>query len=251
MDKSISIKITYWAFVDGAGVEDFADIDQFKQELAEAYPGLVKALPSGRGGSVYQFIIDFVFNGSLEDYLKLLAGYLGGKAVDKVAEPILNKYLFRPLQEAYTKLRNKNKGLDSFSISIELSDTKIIIYKVGDEDIVDKIELILAAIGQHYKNLWHDGDFPFEIHIPALRDEKEGTIFYRPPLGEDESLQLTHHDYNKGYWGIMTFRTGLSCVYDLDKKVIDRSKFFITEEGLNAGHLSFAALHQEDTDADQ
>jgi hypothetical protein len=240
MEKSLSFKITYWAYIEPVGVEDLHDIDEFKEEISLAYPGLVKALPSDRGGAAYQFMIEFICNAPLEEYLKIIGAYVAGKAVDKVAEPYLNKYLFDPLKKAYKKLKEKNKEwLDTYTFTFELSDTKIIIYKAGDADVMEQVNTIYEEIGKRYKELSWEGEFPYEIHIPALEDQREGKTFYRPPLGEDEHLQISGFDYTKGKWGLIILRRGLYCIYDLDTHSIDNEKKFLTEELMHQGAMDW------------
>lgn len=232
------LKITYWAYAEQVGVEDLIDVENFKAEIDERYSSLIKVYPHGRGGDVFQFIIEFFANLTLKEYLAIVAGYIGGKSIDKVLDPVLDAYLFNPLKRAYRKLKQKNPDLGIYSLSFDLSDTKIIIYYLDDDSVLENLDIILKEIGDRYKDFRYFEDFPTEIHIPALKDVSEGNIFYRPPFEMEEHIDLRAIKYNEGYWGIKTFKYGLECIYSLkENKLITDTAFYTIEDLYNRGKI--------------
>ncbi len=225
------LRIVYWAYSEPVGVEDLLEIDKFRTAISESYASLVKVFPHDRGGEVFQFAIEFFTDLTLKDYLTLIGGYIGGKAVDKVIEPILDSYLFNPLKKAYKKLKEKNPDLGVYKFSFDLSDTKITIYHLNDDKLLDNIDLIISEIGNRYNQLQYLGELPMEIHIPVVKDETNGVEYYRPPFEMEEKIDLNALKYTEGYWGIKIFKYGLECVYDLtEKKIVSETNFYTEEE---------------------
>jgi hypothetical protein len=229
MDKLI-LKIEYDAFPLTNGVEDFDKIDVFKSELSSDYEVFIKPRPVGRGGGAYQFIVDLLIDLTLEDYLKIVGGYLGGKILDKIIDPKIEKYLFRPFKSAYEKLKQLNPILDCYRLRIEFVDTQINVYGIYENSIIEINEMILGALKQHYDNLKTGlGRLPDEIHIPLLIDAKEDEHIYRTPLGFDEYLTgLDKMNYLK-LWGTMDFN-GIKTIYDLENKVVIPGEFMTESE---------------------
>ncbi|WP_121353577.1 hypothetical protein [Flavisolibacter nicotianae] len=228
-----SLKISYGLFTGPDGKEDFEEIEAFKSSLSESYISLVKGIPQGRGAGAYHFFIDWFINLPLENYLKIVVGYLGGKAIDKVADPYLDSLLFKPLKRAYENLKKKNQFLEVNTLCLELSDSKIIIYSVNNVGILETLDSILAEVSKRFKSFWLEDHFPEEIHIPAIKDEKKSICFFRPPLGIDESFtDLSQSSYQE-FWGLKYLRRDLSCIYDLKRNTISQEVKFLDETELN------------------
>lgn len=230
-----SLKITYWAEMEPNGIIEFDGINEFRKAIATEYAGIVKVMPGELGGGLYEFIIEFIFNGTLADYIKVIGGYIGGKSLEKMTDPYLERYVFKPLQRAYKKLKERNpQSLETYSFTIELSDTRIIIYKAGTTDIISYLNNVLQEIGNRFKHLWWEDNFPYEIHVPALKDKSKDTVFFRPPLGEDEYISVKEYDYHTGYWGVLYFKNGLCCAYNLSSGMVEPDSKFVTEETMNS-----------------
>ncbi|MBN8675418.1 MAG: hypothetical protein J0L56_14910 [Chitinophagales bacterium] len=226
------LRIVYWAYSEQIGVEDLAEIDKFRAEIGENYASLVKVFPHERGGEVFQFAIEFFADLTLKDYLTFIGGYIAGKAVDKVVDPILDAYLFNPLKKAYKKLKEKNPDLGVYKFSFDLSDTKITIYHLDGDQLLDNIDLIIREIGDRYKELQYLDELPMEIHIPVIQDDIKGTVYFRPPFEMDEKFDMRMYNYTEGYWGLKLFKYGLECIYSLEENKIITDIPFYTEEEL-------------------
>lgn len=225
------LRIVYWAYSEQIGVEDLAEIDKFRTEIGENYASLVKVFPHERGGEVFQFAIEFFADLTLKDYLTFIGGYIAGKAVDKVVDPILDAYLFNPLKKAYKKLKEKNHDLGVYKFSFDLSDTKITIYHLDGDQLLDNIDLIIREIGDRYKELQYLDELPMEIHIPVIQDDIKGTVYFRPPFEMDEKFDMRMYNYTEGYWGLKLFKYGIECIYSLaENKIITDIPFYTEEE---------------------
>jgi len=230
--EKLPLKITYDAFQYNFGVEDFDKIEDFRNEISKEYSSFVKPNPIGRGGAAYQFIIDFFVDKTLEDYLKLVGEYLAGKALDKVTDPIADRYLFNPLKKAYENLRTKNPILDCYSLTIEFLNTKIFIYSVAENSIMDNKDKILKCLDEHFKNLVsQEGEFPTEIHIPVYDQMIDEKLIYRPPLGMEETLDTAKDNKLFKLWGLKYLFTYRSIVYDVvNRRIIEDAEFWTEAE---------------------
>jgi hypothetical protein len=225
-----SLKITYDAFQNNFGVEDFRNIEDFKRKISKEYSSFVKPNPVGRGGPAYQFIIDFFIDKTLEDYLKYIGEYIVGKAVDKVTDPIIDRYLFHPLKKAYDDLRAKNPLLDCYSFNIEFLNTKLFIYSVSENSIMENKDKILKCLDTHFKKLVStEGEFPTEIHIPVYDEIIDGKLIYRPPLGVEQTIDTAKDNKLLKLWGLKYFFTYRSVVYDVVNERIIEDVEFMTE----------------------
>ena len=228
MDKG-SLKITYYAFNGVSGVEDFENIDLFESYISKSYTSIVKPIVVGRGGGAYQFFVDFFVNLHAHDYFKFIEGYLAGKLIDKIANPVLDSYIFNPLKKAYKKLKESNPILDCYLFTIELIDTKIFIYSIFPNSIIDNKDKILMFLNKNYELLIINGEFPIEIHIPVYDEEINGKLIYRPPLGEDERIDSANKNNYFKSWGLRYQSSGKSIVYDVENKAILMDQEFMNE----------------------
>lgn len=230
--KTPGLRIVYWAYAEEIGVEDLDGIDSFRKEVAESYTSLVKVFPHERGGEVFQLAIEFFSDITLKEYLTFIGVYVAGKAVDKVVDPILDSYLFNPLKEAYKKLKQKNSDLGVYKFSFDLSDTKITIYHLDGDELLNNIDVILNELGNRYNQLHYFEELPMEIHIPVFKDDTNDVKFYRPPFEMEEQIDLSKFKYTEGYWGLKMFKYGLECVYSLTENKIITDIPFYTEDDL-------------------
>lgn len=226
------LEIRYDAFPYNEDVEDFNNIECFKEELNKNYNNIVKANPVGRGGEAYELIIHFTCNLDFLYYLThIVIIYLGGKIIDKVVDKSLEKYLFIPLKNAYQKLKYENPILDCFSFQIEFKDINIFIYKTSENSVFSSIDEILKKVANHFKNIETIENFKTtEIHVPVVPDIVDGQKIYRVPLGSEETITtLSDKDYFN-FWGVKYCHNQLSTIYDLNKKSILSNYNFYTEQ---------------------
>ena len=228
-----SLKITYDAFQCNKGVEDFNSIEQFKSEIDKSYSSLVKANPVGRGGGAYQLIVDFFANLTAKDYFLSVGGYLAGKVVDKIVDPILDRYIFNPLKNAYKNLKAKNPILDCYSVTIELIDTKIFLYSISPDSIIENKDRILLTLYKNFENLIRENEFPSEIHIPVYEDQIGERLIYRPPLGINETIDTANNGNFLKLWGLKYQYSYGSFVYDVAHEQIVVDTNFMTEDEIN------------------
>ncbi|MGB5961300.1 MAG: hypothetical protein WBG73_11620 [Coleofasciculaceae cyanobacterium] len=234
MSSNDFLEIRYDAFIYNDGVEELEGIDDFKKGINENYNNIVKATPVGRGGGAYEFVIHFICDLPLQDYIKIIIGYLGVKIVNKSTDKLLEKYLFVPLQSNYQKLKKNNSSLDCYSFQMEFKDVNIFIYKTSDNSIFSNLNKILQQISKHIKNIEKIEEHKTtSIHIPAILDIVNGHKVYRAPLGEEETKNLSVKDYFS-FWGIEYCANQLSVVYDLNSKSILSDYRFYTEKNFQA-----------------
>lgn len=224
-----SLKITYNAFQSNSCIEDFDKINIFKDNISKSYSSIVKPIIVGRGGDAYQLIIDFFVNLHSHEYFKFIEGYLGGKVLDKIADPLIDSYIFKPLKNAYNKLKETNPILDCYLFTIELLDTKIFIYSIYPNSIIENQMQILTALDKHFKNLIVNDEFPSEIHIPVYDQYIQQHLIYRPPLDKVEIINTaTKNNYFK-LWGLKYQYTHQSIVYDLENQMLLPDHQFMKE----------------------
>lgn len=234
MSSNDFLEIRYDAFIYNDGVEELEDIEYFKEEINKNYNNIVKANPVGRGSGAYEFIIHFIGDLPLQDYIKILFGYLGVKVINKSTDKLLERYVFVPLQTSYQKLKRNNPVLDCYKFQIELKDVNIFIYKTSKNSIFSNFNKILQQISEHIKNIEKIEEYKITaIHIPAVLDVFNGYKVYRAPLGEEETTNLSDKDYFS-FWGVEYCSSQLSAVYDLNSKSILSDYRFYTEEEFQA-----------------
>ncbi|MGL4758533.1 MAG: hypothetical protein ACRCXZ_04305 [Patescibacteria group bacterium] len=234
MNSNDFLQIKYDAFIHNDGVEDFQDVEVFKEEIKKNYHSFVKANGVGRGGA-YELVMHFISDLSWSDYLKFVSLYVTTKFVDQVTDLLIQKYLLIPIQDAYKKLKKKNPILDCHSFQLEFKDISIFIYKTSENSLIPNLMKIIEAIDNHSNNIkaieFNDGvSFkPTEIHIPVVLDRVEGEKVYRIPMGIEETTNLDDKDYFK-YWGIKYFHNQLNIIYDVENKLAIKESSFYTEE---------------------
>lgn len=229
------LEIRYDAFPWDDVVEDFQNIELFKIEIDQNYNNIIKANPVGRGGGAYEFVIHFISNISLEEYLKIIIIYLSGKTIEKIVdkplEIVVNKYIFIPLKNAYAKLKQNNPILDCVQFCIEFNDINIFIYKTSNDSVFNCLQKIIEEISIHIQNIKKiEGYKATEIHIPVVLDKINNLDIYRVPLGISETLEeLDEEDYFQ-FWGIKYCYNQLNIIYDIKNKVYINKNCFYTEQ---------------------
>jgi hypothetical protein len=237
MNSSDFIKIEYYAFPENKNtLEDFHDIEVFKAEVEENYNSFIRGQGTGRGGGAYEFIIHFISNLHWSDILLYIAADLGKEAATKTKKVLIDKYMFKPLQKAYGKLKNKNENLDCYSFQIELIDIKIFIYRTSHDSLMLNLEKILKTIENHSEQIkGMVSSNVSEIHIPVVIDSLEGQKIFRVPLGDMERIDLNEINLFE-YWGIKHNYNQSLKVYNLNSKVIEDMPFpdfYLEDEFIN------------------
>ena len=198
MDKPI-LKISYDAFASNFEIEDFTHIEDFKSDLSKEYGYFIKPRPVGRGGGAYELIVEFLLNMDLKTYLTGVGGYLTVKAIDKVVDPKLDQYLFKPFFRFFKSFSEKHGGGGEIcEFKIELYNSNIVIYKNEELSIVETCQKILETIYQNLEKIVLEDEFPSEFTIPVFADVINDKVIYRTPLGMEESKEnITKDDYFK------------------------------------------------------
>jgi hypothetical protein len=237
MNPNDFVKIEYYAFPENKNtLEDFQDIEIFKAEVEESYNSFIRGQGIGRGGGAYELMIHFISNIHWSDLLLYIAADLGKKAITKSENLLLDKYLFKPIQKAYKKLKNKNEILDCYSFQVELQDIRIFIYRTSHNSLMPNLEKILKTIENHAEQIRGAVDSNVsEIHIPVVIDLLEGRKIFRVPLGDMESLDLNEDNLFE-YWGIKHHYNQSLKVYSLNSENIEDNQFpdfYLEEEFIN------------------
>lgn len=229
MDKPI-LKISYDAFATNFEIEDFTYIEDFKTNLSKDYSYFIRPRPVGRGGGAYELIVEFLLNIDLKTYLSAIGGYLTGKIIDRVVDPKLDQYLFKPFFNFYKSFSEKHGGIEICEFKIELYNSKIVIYKIEELSVVEMFEKILATIYQNLEKIVIEDEFPSEFTIPVFADIVDEKVIYRPPLGIDESKEnITRDDYFK-MWKLDYEFTHGQRIYDFANNTFIEDADYLTED---------------------
>jgi hypothetical protein len=235
MDKPI-LKISYDAFTSNYEIEDFTHIEDFKDDLAKEYSYFIKPRPVGRGGGAYELVVEFLLNIDLKTYLTAIGGYLAGKTIDKIADPKLDQYLFKPFFNFFKSFSKKHGGIEICEFKIELYNSRIMIYKAEGLSIVEIFEEILGTIYKNLEKLAIEDVLPSEFTIPVFADMVNENVVYRPPLGISETKEnIAKEDYLKLWKLDYEFIHGQK-VYDLVNETFIEDANFITEDEFHNRH---------------
>lgn len=217
-----AFKIKYGAVsnLDGPGVEDLDGVDEFQQEMSVAYVTLRRPMLQERGGEAYHFMIEWLSQHSLKEYMEIIGAYLLGKTYDKIADSILDRYLFGPFKRAYKKLFNKNSwrlGIDYFSL--EFLDTSVSIGSFGPESVVDNLDDVLRNLYHLLEILKTDPRMPMYISIPIVREDVDGAMSFRYVTEYDELLFTQQgRNFYQEYWVMFYYLPEKYVVYDVQNR---------------------------------
>ena len=217
-----AFKIKYGAVSGGPGLEDLEEINQFKESLSASYTTLVKPVLQERGGEAYQFIVDWFSNHSFKDYFEIIGGYLAGKTLDKITDPLIDSYLFNPFKKAYKKLMDKNKGrLGISSFSLDFSDTQVSISSFSPESIFENLDFILVNLYALCQLLKQNDRLPLIIHIPIVKEIISDEVIYRYPVEKDVLLfHRTKRNLYTELWGLFYHLPEKYIIFDLQKQTL-------------------------------
>lgn len=130
--------------------------------------------------------------------------------------------------KAYSELRNMNSTpLDISELTINLTDTTILVSKIYHQSISDQLENITAALFNH--SIYYTKgltETPFEIFIPVF----EADALERNAKLEDIVSNNNHdHDYFI-FWGVYYDLNSEAAIYDLNSKKIIHGDIQILSE---------------------
>jgi len=230
MDKPI-LKISYDAFTSNFEIEDFTYIEDFKSDLSKEYGYFIKPKPVGRGGGAYELVVEFLLNIDLKTYLIAVGRYLTDKAIDKVVDPKLDQYLFKPFFRFFKSFSEKHGGgIEICEFKIELYNSKIIMYKIEELSIVETFEKILETIYQNLEKIVIEDEFPSEFTIPVYAEIVNGKVIYRPPLGMEETKENTTKDDYFKLWKLDYEFIHGQRIYDLINNTLLEDADYMTED---------------------
>ena len=199
-------------------------LELFRKSLEKNYFAEVGIANYGAKEEVANLIIDLKCNFSLSETLFYLTNTISKSRKPKSLIP-RKTFLFH---KAYSKLKNSNHiSLDISELTINLTDTTILISKIYDHSIEDQIENIFTELSNH--NLYYTkghNETPFEIFIP---------VFEEDTLESDAKLQNIVSDNNNindyfGFWGMYYDLTEEAVIYDLNTKRIIQGDIQILSE---------------------
>ncbi|MGV3631745.1 MAG: hypothetical protein ACO1O6_11100 [Bacteroidota bacterium] len=228
--NQIAFNITYHAFYSDTELEDFEGIREFRNELSENYISKVKGIPAGRGGGVYELIVDVIVNSTLEDYLKFM---LEGLAFDLIKSGT-KSLVFKPFLEAFEKFNSKNKnGVAIAEFKLQFEETEIVIKSLDDHGVYSIVPRVFEHLTKMYFNLKHpeSGHLPNKISVPVILDPKITQHYlhkFREPLGEEEYLEDLKQEQYFEFWGLeYEFSLPLTqVVYDVKQAKITSDEFY-------------------------
>lgn len=249
MQNGCAVKVSYWAEQIGENrLHDLVGIDEFRKELADAYPSIVRGRPGDLGAGLLHLAVEFVTSISLGD----VAGFLASGVAYDLIKDGTRALVLRPFLQAYRKLKERNKDLDVDSIRLVMGDSVVVVYRLSEDSVIENIESILRTIANEYHHLVRrSGEVPFEIHVPVFQDPAPNPpARFRVLLDVDETLEpKPPKDYLR-YWGLVydfSRRPGLeSRVYDVGGHFVLDEEFLTQRMYEYKVSTSSNALHFDD-----
>lgn len=229
LDSGASVRITYWAEQTGDHkLSDLDGIEAFRVDVARDYVSVIHARPGELGGLLH-LAVEFVSNISMADVATFLAS---GMAYDAIKSGV-NALVLRPFIQAYRKLkaRNRDSRLDIEVLRLVLSDSVVVIYRLGDDSILPHLDKILGRLAAEYKHLvLRSGETPFEIHVPVFEDPADDRLSrFRVLLDVDEIIEpKPEADYFK-LWGLQYDFSRTTRVYDVERHLLLDETFLTAE----------------------
>jgi hypothetical protein len=219
--KKTKIKISYWTYPEG---KNFEGLDEFKNSLKGNYDVEIKSQKTDAlGGGLYELVINIINNLTLEQFISsyiqdgiklTLALYLG-HFFKKI------KFLFENNQKFRT---------DVEKIKFEFEDSKIFIYSLYKNSLIDNFEEILKFIVKNYEIMKKTSKNKIkEIHIPIFDKEDYYKLCrYRVKLKIDENIpNFQKKDYFK-FWGVRTYQNDF--IYSIKSKQLSMGKFYTQKQ---------------------
>jgi hypothetical protein len=204
--NEIAINISYNAFFTNYELEDFEGVEELKQELSKHYVSRIKGTPVGRGGGVYEFVVDLIMNISLEGFTKFI---LEGLAFDFIKSGTKSLVL-KPFMKAFEDFNSKNGGQVGIrEFKFQFDDSEVVIRSINNQGVYSVAPLIFEKIAQVYSYLLEPNSkkYPNRICIPVVHDRimaKTESTHFRELLNDDEEYlyqTLSTSQYFE-FWGL-------------------------------------------------
>lgn len=230
--NEIAINISYNAFYTNYDLEDFQGVVELKQVLSQHYVSRIKGTPVGRGGGVYEFIVGFLMNISLKDFIKFI---LEGLAFDLIKSETKSLVL-KPFMKAFEDFNAKNGGHVAIrEFKFQFDESEVVIRSINDQGVYSIAPLVFEKLAQAYSKLLepNSNKYPNRICIPIVYDTimaKTDSIQYRELLTDEEEYlfnKLSTNQYFE-FWGInFEFNHAQpEVVFDVKKTTMTSNEFY-------------------------
>lgn len=230
--NEIAINISYNAFFTNYELEDFHGVEELKEELSQNYVSRIKGTPVGRGGGVYEFVVDLLMNISLEGFTKFI---LEGLAFDFIKSGTKSLVL-KPFMKAFEDFNTKNGGRVAIrEFKFQFDDSDVVIRSVNDQGVYSVAPLVFEKLAHIYSNLLEPNSkkYPNRICIPVVKDRimaKTETTQFRELLTDEEEYlynKLSSDQYFE-FWGLnFEFNHAQpDMVYDVQKNQLTSDEFY-------------------------
>lgn len=211
------LDVYYYALPFDYGIEEIENKEDLIADLSKVYQLKFRPRAAPRGAGFYELFANLF---TLQNLFSLV---VGGILYD-VMKSALFKSAIEPLIDAVKKHRSKHVGLDISKLSINFSDTVIVIEKFGHFDFTSKIPEILKTIAENASFMGLKGEFPESIYVPICKelDRDSGKLIFREYRDVDDYLVLDGLvDYHECY-GVFYARQDAEYIYSVsEKRVIE------------------------------
>lgn len=233
MGNQIAIKIKYYTL--GIGNNEYegeAELSEFKSRIHEDYLSTFEIQTAERGGS--NFIVEFLYNISLTDFLSFIIGGIVWDLVKGAGK----QFVLRPFIELYKEFRKKPGAQEIRDITFIFNDSRICIYSIVD----GSPEMDFELIGQIFNSLAENYSLfvqpvlnePKEIHIPIFLDNVSlKTPTFRLKFDCDDPLYDIRYNFESDayfkFWGLQ-YMDYQKCVFDVAEKQLIKEHWYDENE---------------------
>ncbi|MEY3500005.1 MAG: hypothetical protein RL308_1674 [Bacteroidota bacterium] len=230
--NEIAINISYNAHFSDYELEDFEGVQELKTELSKHYVSRIKGTPVGRGGGVYEFVVDIMMNISLGGFTKFI---LENVAFDLIKSGTKSLVL-KPFMKAFEDFNSKNGGKVAIrEFKFQFEDSEVVIRSVNNQGVYSVAPLVFEKLAKVYSNLLepNSNKHPNRICIPVVYDrimEKTETTRYRELLNDEEEYLFNKLSLNQyfEFWGLnFEFNHAQpDIVFDVQNNQLTSDEFF-------------------------
>jgi hypothetical protein len=208
MERENAIVVQYWVSTDHRPFPDLEGIEDFRNELAEAYVSIVDGRP-GVAGGLTTLYVELLSTLSLKHLVQLV---LDGVAFDLVKHGT-EAFVLRPFLRAYGRLQERNQVriIDIGDLQIRFQDSLLVLHETKSDTLLSQINRIFSTLANSYRHLLlENGDPPSEIHIPVFEDSAPDRACRFRILSrfDDETIKPQGPEDYFGFWGLMYDFTG-------------------------------------------
>ena len=209
------------------------DIDKFRNSIQKDYIVTFKKTVAERGGG--NFIIEFLLNLTLQDFLMII---LGGVTWDLVKFGT-RKFFIKPFLDEYEKFKKTPYAQEIRDIAFNFSNAKLHIYSIinGEPEInFATVSKIFQKLAKVYNKLDIEPTNKLtDIHIPIFHDVTANEMdLFRQKLSVDDPLEdglkdniFTYKAYFN-FWGLVYFNYQRK-IFDVNSQVL-KIKNWYTED---------------------